>query len=236
MPQKEVNYDKTHFYKIVCKDLSITNCYVGHTTDFKSRKAHHKSNCYNTNAKHYNLYVYEFIRENGGWDNWDMIEIITEKCLDGLEAKRKERDHIEKLNATLNVIKRPHVSNEEKKELYKQYYDEHIEQLQQQSLNYYHEHKEERLAYKKDYYYSNHDDVLSRKRERRLKNLEEERKKDREQYHKHKDKSLARDKEKISCECGALVSRGWMSEHKKTKKHQQFINQNNPQEPTTDQS
>ena len=233
MPQKGVNYEKTHFYKIICKDLSIANCYVGHTTNFKARKHQHKSNCYNTNAKHYNLFVYEFIRENGGWENWDMVEITTEQCLDGLEAKRKEREHIEALNATLNIIKRPHVSNEEKRELYQAYYDTHREEISEQKKGYYKETVEERLAYKNNYYSENKDTILERKRETRLNNLEEKRRKDREHYHKHKDKYLTRDKEKVECVCGAVVCRGGMSEHKKTKKHQKYLQsleQNNPQE------
>ena len=63
------------------------------------------------------------------------------------------------------------------------------------------------------------------------KNLEEERRKDREQYYKHKDKQLARDKEKVECECGAIISRGYIASHKKTSKHQQYLqSQTNPQE------
>ena len=210
MPQKEVNYDTTHFYKIVCKDTSITNCYVGHTTNFKSRKHHHKSNCYNTNAKHYNLYVYEFIRENGGWENWDMIEITTEKCLDGLEAKRKERDHIEKLNATLNIIKRPHVEQEEKRELYKEYYDTHREKISEQKKGYYKDTVEERRAYRKQRYYENQ---------------ETEQQKRKDYYYKNK--------KMIECGCGSVYSSFDKKKHEQSQKHQQYIQvleQNNPQE------
>ena len=32
MPRKVVDYSKTVIYKIVCKDLNITELYVGHTT------------------------------------------------------------------------------------------------------------------------------------------------------------------------------------------------------------
>ena len=46
--------------------------------------------------------VYEFIRKNGGWDNWDMILIETIKCENNLEARKKEREHLEQLGATLN--------------------------------------------------------------------------------------------------------------------------------------
>ena len=39
MPLKEINYDKTHFYKLMCKDFNITDCYVGHTTYWVKRKS-----------------------------------------------------------------------------------------------------------------------------------------------------------------------------------------------------
>ena len=231
MPLKEINYDETHFYRIVCKDLHIKDCYVGHTTDFYSRKCRHKSNCNNTNQEHYSLYVYEFIRANGGWDNWDMILVKTEKCSNELEARSKERGYIEMFQASLNSIKRPYVPEEEKQELYKEYYDGHREEILEQKKDYYQYSREERLEYRHRYYEREKDSILERKREKRLENIEEERKKDREQYHKHKEKYLARDKEKVECECGAVVSRGHMSEHKKSKKHQQYLqSQNNPQE------
>lgn len=124
MPLKELNYDETHFYRIVCRDLNIRECYVGPTTDFHSRKCHRKPNCNNTNQEHYNLHVYEFIRENGEWENWDMILIKTEKCSNELEARARKRSYIEMFKASLNKIKRPYVSEEEKKELYKECYDE----------------------------------------------------------------------------------------------------------------
>ena len=75
MPRKPIDYGNTHFYKIVCKDTNVKSLYVGHTTDFTKRKSQHKHLCCAENDKRYNVHVYEFIRENGGWDNWDMIEI-----------------------------------------------------------------------------------------------------------------------------------------------------------------
>ena len=103
MPIKPVDYSNTHFYKIVCKDLSISDCYVGHTTNFKNRKNNHKKTSYNPNIKDYNMPLYQFIRKNGGWENFDMILINIENCKNSLEARSKERQYIEELNAQLNV-------------------------------------------------------------------------------------------------------------------------------------
>ena len=52
MPSRELDYSNTHFYKLVCRDITITDLYVGHTTNFKSRKFTHKSNVTNVNSKY----------------------------------------------------------------------------------------------------------------------------------------------------------------------------------------
>eukprot|EP01038_Epipyxis_sp_PR26KG_P014805 gene14805-19891_t len=49
------------------------------------------------------LKVYKTIIQNGGWDNWDMIELEKYPCLDANEAHGRERYYIEQLNANLNT-------------------------------------------------------------------------------------------------------------------------------------
>ena len=39
MPKINCEYSKTVIYKIVCNDINITDCYIGHTTAFSKRKA-----------------------------------------------------------------------------------------------------------------------------------------------------------------------------------------------------
>ena len=53
-----------------------------------------------------------------------MILIKTDKCENEIDARSKERDYIEQYKASLNKIKIPYVSEEEKKKLYKIYYAE----------------------------------------------------------------------------------------------------------------
>ena len=86
MPKKPIDYSNTIIYKICCNDITITDCYVGHTTNFSQRKSQHKSSCNNENSEQYNSFVYKFIRENGGWDNWNMIEIERLSCIDFYDA------------------------------------------------------------------------------------------------------------------------------------------------------
>jgi hypothetical protein len=102
MPKTPIKYSSTILYKLCCKDLNIKDLYVGHTTNFTKRKHNHKGRCCNENDKSYHFKVYQFIRDNGGWENWELIEI--EKCNfnDENEAKARERYWIETLNSSLN--------------------------------------------------------------------------------------------------------------------------------------
>ena len=97
------NSHKTLIYKIVCNNLDVLECYVGSTTDFKSRKYAHKTSCNNEFSKAYNLKVYKFIRENGGWDNFTMVLIEEYFCGSKLECRSRERFWFENLNSGLNT-------------------------------------------------------------------------------------------------------------------------------------
>ena len=61
MPKQPIDYSKTIIYRIVCKNPEIKDCYIGSTTDFKSRKQKHKSNCNRETSKEFNLKVYKNI-------------------------------------------------------------------------------------------------------------------------------------------------------------------------------
>ena len=85
MPKVNVDYSNTIIYKLACNDETIKDIYVGHTTNFTQRKYAHKINCNNEKSSNYKLKVYEFIRNNGGWKNWEMIEICSINCKNKLE-------------------------------------------------------------------------------------------------------------------------------------------------------
>ena len=99
MPKEVIDYSNTIIYKIFCKNKNVTDIYVGHTTNFIKRKYQHKICCNNLNNK---LKIYETIRSNGGWNNWEMIEIAMYNCKDHTEARIKEQKHYEELKASLN--------------------------------------------------------------------------------------------------------------------------------------
>lgn len=113
MTQKKSDYSTTIIYKITCKDPSINELYVGHTTDFVKRKYQHKEACNNTTM--YNCKLYKVIRENGGWDNWTMEMIAFFNCDNIYQAKQKEQEYFISLNATLNSVE-PFPNKKEKVE------------------------------------------------------------------------------------------------------------------------
>jgi hypothetical protein len=98
-------YNNTVIYKLVCNDPAITECYVGHTFDFKIRYAKHKSDCNNKKSVKYKYKVYRFIRLNGGFEDFSMVPIAYYNCANFFEAKLKELFHMEELQATLNTQK-----------------------------------------------------------------------------------------------------------------------------------
>ena len=117
MPKIPMDYSKTIMYKIVCNDLSVKACYVGHTTDMAKRKWSHKSVCNNEKSKQHNLKIYKIIRQNGGWSNWSMLLIETFPCKDNYEACKRERKVYEEIDAKMNTRK-PCITHEEHKKQY----------------------------------------------------------------------------------------------------------------------
>ena len=196
MPKIATDYSRTQLYKIVCKDLTVTDIYVGHTTNWTKRKYQHKHNCCNETSK-CNYKVYQFIRNNGDWDNWDMILIEEYSCGNKLQATQRERHWIETLNATLN---------------------QNIPSRTQQE--WFEENKEHLQEYRKQYYEEYHKQHYEENREC-YKQYYEENKKYRKQYYEENKKHIL---QKITCECGSIVSRVNLTSHKQSKKHQDYMN------------
>jgi hypothetical protein len=92
-----------YIYKIACKDPDITDIYIGSTRSIRNRRTCHKSTCGNPNARNFNIRVYQYIRDHGGWDNWEMIVVETHEYQLHYELQTRERHYFELLHATLNV-------------------------------------------------------------------------------------------------------------------------------------
>jgi len=210
MPKNAMDYSKCVIYKIVCNDLTVTDCYVGQTTSFIDRKASHKKGCNNNIYKQHNLKVYKIIRQNGGWENWSMIEIEKFPCKDNNEATARERFWYEQLNANMNSC----VPNRSQKELKQIYYKNNKVELNHKHKIYYEKNKDKFLARCKEYNEENKDKL-------------------KENYYTNKKYIML---QKFNCECGGKYCASTKQRHFKSNKHLNFIlaNSNNDTDGQTD--
>ena len=117
-------------YKIVCKtDASLV--YVGSTKNYNSRISIHK---YYANRNEKDFLIYQSIRANGGWDNWDCSPVEHLECETRNQAIMREGHYIVELNASLNMAVINHTV-ELKKESFarasKKYNDAHKEEIKE---------------------------------------------------------------------------------------------------------
>ena len=254
MPKNQIDYSNTVIYKLCCKDPSITDIYVGHTTNFSQRKHNHKTNCCNESASNHHLYVYYYIRTNGGWENWSMIPIEQFSCSNSNEALIRERYWIELLKPTLNAIY-PYTTYEEKEVQKQIWYNNNKEDILQKAKQNYQENKEQKIEYQKEYAEENKDKIKSYQDEYREKNKEKlaEQKKIYREHHKEEAKEKQKlwreaNKEKlkevksqiIECECGNQYTFGNKHRHLQSKIHLDYQNKlcgiiNEPEEQITEE-
>ncbi len=137
MPRTPKDYSKCAFYRLVCRDITVTECYVGHSTNVVKRRNKHKSASHNEKAKGYNLSVYKFLRAHGGFANWQLLVIEQLAMADGIAAALRERHWTEHFKATLNSNVQGRTDAE--------YYADHVEEKAAYGAKYHVDHREESL-------------------------------------------------------------------------------------------
>jgi hypothetical protein len=185
-------------YKICPKNKNLNYCYIGETTNFTNRKRQHIKNTTNPNdKKHYHLKHYDTIRQNGGWDEWEMVEIEKFNGKTKLEARIREQELIKEHNANLNMLN-AYITEEERvaikkaitekfrienkakiREQEKKYKEEHKDIIAEQMKKYREENKEKIRAKTKEYIENNkekHDETQKAWREKNKEILKEKRK------------------------------------------------------------
>jgi len=152
------NLQKALIYKIVCKTDPDKECYIGHTTDFIKRRNNHKFCCTNNESRYHDYFVYNFIRNHGGWDNWDMIVLEEFFYNNKQEVSRRERYYIDNApNGTLNCNIASRTSKEwieDNKEYIKEYKHYYYELNKNRIKQYYQDNKEKLINYGKYRYYT----------------------------------------------------------------------------------
>ena len=216
MPRNKIDYSNTHFYKIVCKDLDIQDFYVGHTTDFRTRKNCHKRVCNNIDDKNHYLPIYQFIRDNRGWENFDMVLIETRCLNNSLEATRRERELIEELKPSLNVLI-PFRTKTEKQEIKTEWTNQNCERIKEYKHNWHKENKDRINTNKKEKYEANREEILTKCKKYYNDNIEERRQ---------------TRKRLCNCVCGDTYTYANKTRHERTKKHQEYLSNQASEEHT----
>ena len=151
MPKTPIDYSTIIIYKLVKNDdYDNANIYIGSTTDFIRRKNSHKNCCNNEKKKEHNDKKYRYIRDNGGWGEWNMIEVEKHNCNDGNEARAREEYWRCHFNSQLNMI-RPYITEEEKLEYHKQYRERNKDKRSEQNKERYEQNKDKILEQRKTY-------------------------------------------------------------------------------------
>jgi len=240
MPKININYSLGLIYKIVCNDITITDIYIGSTTNFTQRKSQHKICCINIDNKYNHLKIYQSINDNGGWDNWSMIQIQEHNLKNKREAESTEHYWIEQFGAKLNTNK-PYAKCKEEPKIYKEnWYEEKKDYILEKAKQNYEENKEYKLEYQKQYAEENKEQITEKQKEYRVKNKEKlaEQKKIYRQEHKeeasqankawkeaNKEKISEQKKQIIDCECGNNYTFGNKHRHLQSKTHIDYQNQ-----------
>ena len=96
----ENKYLSSIIYKITCNDPRVKEMYIGSTTQirFYSRRRSHKNKSKSSNIK-----LYQFIRDNNGWDNFNMIIVEKFECNSKKELHAREGEMVTIHKATLNT-------------------------------------------------------------------------------------------------------------------------------------
>ena len=136
-------------YKI-CNRV-LPQVYIGTTIHYKNRKAIHK---YHSNHKSDN-HLYNTIRENGGWDNWDMVIIEEYDCMSKRDAELRETFWIKHYENIPNTV----ILNTYKLQM--------GSVPDNSTCKWYYKHREQNMQIGRSYYYKNRDSILKRQRELR---------------------------------------------------------------------
>jgi len=158
MPRTPIDYSKSVIYKIqhLEKDELV---YTGSTTNFTKRKCNHKNK-----SKSHQTKLYEMIRENGGWDCFNMIIIKEYPCQTKTELLQEEDRVMRELKTSLNMVRAYTDKKQYQKEYDKKQYEKNKEDFLTRNKEYHKKNKEEISKRKKEYYQKKKNNAINLKK------------------------------------------------------------------------
>ena len=128
-------------YMIFSKDANIKEKYIGCTQDLDKRIQAHKHCCENVNRRQSRYKLYQFMRDNGGFVNWNIVRLESFLYINNTEKHLKEAEYYKQFNPELNS----NVPNRNSKDSYKQYYLKNRMYLKAKMMERYFKRKAEKL-------------------------------------------------------------------------------------------
>ena len=209
----DIRYENGCIYILKHKTDDTKEYYIGSTRDFKHRCRIHKSNCNNENIREYNLKVYKYIRDNGGWDQWEIVKLYDYPCKNKYELEQEERRAIEAYKSTLNRI----IPTRTKKEYLREYHQKNRENILEKQRQYRENNKEKLTDINKQYRENNKEKIADKSRRYRENNKEKLTERFKQYRENNKEEINAKQRVKINCDnCNRLVSKGVLARHKRT--------------------
>lgn len=99
--QPNSRYQRGCIYKLQCLDPSVKNIYVGSTTNLPRRVQYHRLSV--TDNDKYDSRLYNFIRRNGGMDNWCGVLLEEFPCWSKAQLERRENHWFNAIKPELNT-------------------------------------------------------------------------------------------------------------------------------------
>ena len=125
------------------------------------------------------------------------IELLEKySCKDRMELEKKEGEYIREM---------PCINKRIAGRTNREWHQDNCEKISERKKQYYQDNRGKISGRNKQYYQDNHEQILEQKK----------------QYYQDNRDKLS---EKITCQCGSVVSKINLLKHKKTIKHQKFVN------------
>ena len=92
------------YYKLCHSTDEKNECYIGTTPNINSCFSAHR--CRYMDIKCQNIKLYRYIRENGGFEKWNIVILETKRCKTAYERYLRESELIKQHNALLHTYEK----------------------------------------------------------------------------------------------------------------------------------
>ena len=157
---RSTDLSNCYLYHIVDKENIVH--YVGSTSNLNSRKSKHKYNCRTQNCKEYNFDIYRYIRDHGGFENFEIVPIKKiENISNRTELRIAEQQEMNKFSGLKNKygsytseeerVEQSREWNKNNREYRKKWQKDNPEKKRESDRKYYETNKEKKLEYQRKY-------------------------------------------------------------------------------------